>query len=111
MLISQATSAMRLRLYESAIASRFVFSRKFVALQLSSFATESKEKRTVGRRGRRRRTGPEPDCGGLIQRREFLTILRANRRVRPTVALLMPHQNNSNSADACGSRSPAGFLT
>src|SRR5262249_3011250 len=32
---------MRLRLYESATASRFVFSRKFIALQLSTFATKS----------------------------------------------------------------------
>src|SRR5262249_22878711 len=32
---------MRLRLYESATASRFVFSQKFIALQLSTFATKS----------------------------------------------------------------------
>jgi hypothetical protein len=38
---SQATSVTRLKLYESAIASRFVFSEKFLALQLSTFATQS----------------------------------------------------------------------
>jgi hypothetical protein len=32
---------MRLRSYESVIAFRFVFSRKFVAMQLSTFATQS----------------------------------------------------------------------
>src|SRR5262245_60736467 len=38
---SQATSVMRVRLYESAIAFCFEFSRKFVALQLATFATQS----------------------------------------------------------------------
>jgi hypothetical protein len=56
-------------LYESAIASRFVFSRKFVALQLSTFATQSGDKRTsLGHR----------ECVAIDPQRRFAT---ANYRI------------------------------
>src|SRR6266481_2938559 len=38
---SRATSVTRVRLYESAMASRFVFREKFALLQLATFATQS----------------------------------------------------------------------
>src|SRR5215469_10062276 len=68
------TTVRRLRLLESAVASRLVFAKNWVVLQLPTFATKSPRYRTLDKRERSR---------------------RANRR-RPTAALYIAVNSTTN---------------